>query len=159
MTFAHNDIVLHTIDNNAIGIVQHGEVEWWNIQDDRRLLIGTWSVHQYGQYLKPISLNTITIQIPPNFAQRVLELRGFPIRETNKDSPVVRKIKELDYKWELKMKAKGNFFLTSPALSADQKTTSQSTQMGTATASAATFTSLLRGSIQQYQIRIDNCDF
>lgn len=136
MTFKHNDIVLHTLDTNSIGIVQHGNVEWWHKVFDYYLQIGTWSIQQHGSYLKPCPEN---IDLPFKFAVRISHLRGNATANTN-DSLIIQKIKELDYKWELKMKAKGNFFLTSLAPNVDQKTTSQSIRTDTVTASGASIT-------------------
>lgn len=156
MTFKHNDIVLHVHDYEAVGIIQHGEVEWWNLRTDRKLIVCSWTILQYESFLKPLSIDT---KLPPNFLQRTYELQGLE-GKTNNDSPLIRKIKALDYKWELKMKAKGSFFLTSRAPNVDQETISPSTQTGTATASGVPTTPPLpRSSTRRAHFMFDEIPF
>lgn len=149
-------IVLHTHDKNVIGIHIDTNVEWWSISHDHNL-VTNWPTGKYSRYLKPCPVEFI---LPRKFEKRCKEVGAlFDYINKETDSPLVRKIKELDYKWELKMKEKGTFFLTSRVLNADQETTSRSTQTDTAIASGVTSTNHLRGTSQHYHIRLDNNQF
>lgn len=157
MTFPNHSIVLHKTDASAIGIVIGDEVEWWSLNNDRRTVSGGWYIRHYHEYLKSWVYSS---RLRPNFTARLLQLGVMPhsIYKTT-DSPLVQKIKELDYKWELKMKEKGNFFLTSRALNVDQETTSQSTQMDTATVSGAAFISQRRNTVPYFRFPGDEIPF
>lgn len=134
MTYQQNDIVVHTSDTGAIGIVRGDHVEWWSLRDDKCVYpTPGWNWKQLIQYLKLAPENRVYL---PNFSARLHKLgicNKIIYKET--DTPLIRKIKKLDYEWEIKMKAKGTFYLTSRAQDVDQKTTSQSIQMDTATVS------------------------
>lgn len=146
MTFKKGDIVLHITDENAIGIVtSSSNVEWWFINTDK-LCMRDWKYNKYLAYILHYKDKSTTplhqfLTRHPNFKKRAQELGSFfdsIYKET--DSPLVKKIKELDYQWELHMKEKGTFYLTSRVLTVDQEITSEPTQTDTATVSGVTNT-------------------
>ena len=122
MIYQQNDIVLHTSDIEAIGIIRGDYIEWWSIRKDECIFpVPGWAWNQV---------------YAPNFSARLQELGiNSKIIYKKTDTPLIKKIKKLDYEWEIKMKAKGTFYLTSRAQDVDQKITSPSTQMDTAIAS------------------------
>jgi len=135
MNFKVGDIVLHTTDNSVIGIVTSlGNVEWWTKKSDN-LLLSTWNLERHKQYLYLVDLN---YHLSKNFKARIQELGFFLSSQIYKetDSPLVRKIKELDYKWECHMKKKGTFYLTSRAQDANPETISEPIPTDIATALA-----------------------
>lgn len=156
MTFKEHDIVLHKTDKSAIGIVRGDTVEWWDIARDA-LLVSFWSIRTYSDYLLPYNGQPLR----PNFAHHCKKLNIIVSSyNNNTDSLVVQKIKKLDYEWELKMKMKGNFFLTSRALNVDQETISQSTLTDTAIAlDVPTTLPPLRSSTRRPTVILGDFDF
>lgn len=136
MTYKQHDIVLHSINTDVIGIVNRSFVEWWH-KDKDYLLTAVWGIPEFKNYLVPYN----GALLKPNFTARCNQLGiNAPSVYNTTDSPLVRKIKELDYKWEIAMKKKGTFYLTSRAPNVDLETTSQFTQMDIATVSDVTRT-------------------
>src|SRR3990167_4922254 len=138
MIYQQNDIVLHTSDIEAIGIIRGDYIEWWSIRKDECIFpVPGWAWKNSSHYLKPAPSRSCANQVyAPNFSARLQELGiNSKIIYKKTDTPLIKKIKKLDYEWEIKMKAKGTFYLTSRAQDVDQKITSPSTQMDTAIAS------------------------
>lgn len=152
----HNIIVLHKIDKQVIGILNDGSVEWWNSVTDICVLYA-WAIYERTDQL----LHYDNRRLKPKFKSRCLQLKCTnitPIYNEN-DSLLIQKIKELDYKWELHMKQKGNFYLTSRALNVDQETTLQPTVTDTATVSGVTSINLPSNTYRHCRILIDDFDF
>jgi len=155
MTYKQHDLVLHSFDKDVIGIVNGSSVEWWN-KDKDYLITTNWRIPQFKNYLIPYTSDLLK----PNFTARCKALGiNTTIVYNTTDSPLVRKIKELDYQWELTMKKKGTFYLTSRASTVDQGTTSQSTQMDTATVLAVTPTRNPLSGSNSRPLHYDNIPF
>lgn len=144
MTFKKGDIVLHKTDKTIVGIItSSSNVEWWSLSTDS-CCAKDWYYPRFTSYVLHYKDRNTTplpqfLSCHPNFKKRAQQFESFfgtIYKET--DSPLVKKIKELDYQWELRMKERGTFYLTSRVLTVDQETTSEPIQTDTVTVSAAT---------------------
>ena len=133
--FAVGDVVTHKLDDSYVGIITKMEecvtITWVKCKEVK--VVMGWIISDYMLY-KYLALNTepLTEIAIKNF--EIAGLSHFLDTNTKHDTPVLRKIKQLDRKWEARMKAKGLFYPTSHALNVEVKTTLPPTQMDTPTA-------------------------
>ncbi len=134
--YKDGDIVKHTFNENIIGVVHtnSSKVRWFYLDTSRET--GMSDLDICGHYITPY-----TEEIPLKIQQQIEKLYGKPLTQEER---IIRKIKELDTKWELKMKAKATSSPINPAQDVRAETTLLPTQMDTATALDAYYTSRIR---------------